>query len=230
MAKLLFLTDRERDLMQEFLDKVRGLRVNTPSRPQQERSYSEGQDFQASDVYVAVPPSGGIPARTAETPGSATCDIYKIVGGSLVDAGFDLLVYNISNQIIPKFDERCSASDYVNYISIKRTKFGFWITGAHDDSCPTDTETGTGTGIDCPGIPEVDLDDLTEDANSDYTLGFTDGCLVKVVQNGSCYAIPGVSVDDLAEDTSPAYVIGYDDSGCLVKVPVSECEEETGTS
>lgn len=186
-----FLSDKDLEVLQRVLDKFGNTRVNTPSRPQQERSYAEGQDFQASDVYVAAPPSGGIPARTAETPGSATCVIYKIVSGSLVDAGFSHLVYNISNQLIPRFDERCSASDYVNYISIKRTKFGFWITGAHDDSCSTDTETGTGTGVGCPGIPGVDL-------------------------------------DELEEDTSPEYVLGFS-AGCLVKVPVSECEVETGT-
>ncbi len=116
MAKLLFLTDRERDLMQEFLDRVRGDRVNTPSRPQQERSYSEAEDHQAPETYIALAPVEGLPALTAValtgtgtvdedeigTPGFAECDIYKIVSGSIVDAGFTKTIYNLSPRDIPR--------------------------------------------------------------------------------------------------------------------------------
>lgn len=179
---LRFLSDKDAELLQELLDEHRKRRENAPSQVPTEHSWSQGEDHQAPEVYVAAPPSGGIPARTADTPGSATCDVYKIVGGDLVDADFDLLVYNISNQIIPRFDERCAADDYVNYVAITRTKFGFWITGVHDDSCPTDTETGTGTGVDCPTIPGVEFDTLDEDTDPSYVLGLDSSgdCLVKV--------------------------------------------------
>ncbi len=99
---LLFLSDKDRDLIQGILDKSGNTRVNTPSRPQQERSYTEGQDHQAPETYIALAPTGGIPAIDGATPGSAECDIYKILEGDLVEAGFTKLIYNLSPRDIPR--------------------------------------------------------------------------------------------------------------------------------
>lgn len=105
---VIFLSEKDRDLLQELLDKERGDRVNTPSRPPMDRSWEEAEDHQAPETYIALPPAGGIPAMSFNegattgtsddvyTPGSADCDIYKIVDGVLTDTGFTKTVYNLS--------------------------------------------------------------------------------------------------------------------------------------
>jgi hypothetical protein len=102
------------------------------------------EDFQASDVYVARTPSGGIPALSAggdtgtgtgsplldDVPGSAMCQIYTIqdLNGS----------YNIPP--IPGlyrrvFNVAATAISGDTWIIIKKTKRGFWV--AETDSSTT---------------------------------------------------------------------------------------------
>lgn len=51
----------------------------------------------ANAVIHAYTPSGGIPARSGLTMGSATCDLYECTsGGVLGDSGDNVTVYNMA--------------------------------------------------------------------------------------------------------------------------------------
>ncbi|KKN23027.1 hypothetical protein LCGC14_0908980 [marine sediment metagenome] len=178
-ASAIFLTEKDRDLLQGLLDKERKGRVNTPSRPQQERSYAEAQDYLAPETYIALPPGGGIPAFSVVdltgtgtivageigTPGFAECDVYKIVGGELVAAGFTKDVYNLSPREIPRevTIERSPTVTLVTSVCFDETDCELTIcdreicfpvgTVIEPEDCgdaatgtgPCDVETGTGT-------------------------------------------------------------------------------------
>lgn len=68
-------------MTKELLDAVRALiRESKEAGPL--RSYESGPDReeqQASDTYLAISPVGGIPGRSGAVPGSADCDLYKII-------------------------------------------------------------------------------------------------------------------------------------------------------
>lgn len=127
---------------------------------------------QASDVYIARVPAGGIPALSdvgtaGDTPGSATCQIYKIdSSGVLVDAGFSLTVYNLSREPIDS-----------KYVPVYKTKFGKWV--AHtEEEYGTGTGTGTGTAV-CEWL---NIDNIPTTGTPLYILAMDGaGCLYKVL-------------------------------------------------
>lgn len=52
----------------------------------------------AGNVVHAYTPSGGIPARSSLTMGSASCDLYESsTGGVLSDSGSNITVYNMAS-------------------------------------------------------------------------------------------------------------------------------------
>lgn len=121
-------TDQQIALIQEVLDKVKNTRATIPSRPPMERSFTEGEDHQAPETYVAYPQtSAGIP-KLLETgaydePGKAKCDIYQIIENSVTGdpelrqvPGFFHWVYNISVEDISQ-----------KWLPVTRTKFGKWL-------------------------------------------------------------------------------------------------------
>jgi hypothetical protein len=58
-------------------------------------------------IYIAKSPAGGIAGRSTDTPGSATCDVYRInADGDLEDAGYNVTVYNLA-------DASVAASTYI---------------------------------------------------------------------------------------------------------------------
>ena len=130
-----FLSDSEVALLQRLLDVHRGQLGNMPSRPPTERSWDEGEDHQAPEVYIAYPQThAGIPVLLSagtgtgesdsdyDEPGKAECDIYKIVENDttgdpeLHDAGFSKDVYNLTPSAIDQ-----------DWVSVARTKFGKWL-------------------------------------------------------------------------------------------------------
>ena len=48
------------------------------------------------DTIIIKTKAGGIPARSGTTIGSASCDVFEIVGTTLTDAGYDVDVINIT--------------------------------------------------------------------------------------------------------------------------------------
>ena len=138
----------------------------------------------APEVYIALPPSGGIPAlqRTSsagtgsgtattaqewDTPGKATCQIYKIVEDSarvpnlIAISGLTKPVYNFSPSIVAQ-----------DWISIQRTKFGHWTPVVGGSGCESQNTiwdiiiTGTPTGGQFSLT--VDINDTSEVLTFDY--------------------------------------------------------------
>lgn len=130
---------------------------------------------QASDVYVAKPPSSGIPPRVDTKPGKATCDIYKIDKQDDLVAipGLTKVVYNLSNTWIQS-----------DYVSVEKLKSGKWVAGVEGGLGSTGTGTGTSTGDTCVEVlAGIYLDRIppTVATQVDYVLGISqDGCLVKI--------------------------------------------------
>lgn len=140
------LTKADVDFLKELKRAYGGGRQNPPSS---RLGYDIFDDSpQAPEVYIALVPSGGIPANEGDpellpgtgteldlnqgdTPGSATCQIYRIIGGVLYSCDFSKVVYNLSASAI---DEQ--------WITVIRDKFGNWI-------------AQTGGGSDCADRNEV---------------------------------------------------------------------------
>lgn len=112
-------------------------RQNVPYRSEQ------GTPSAAPEVYVARVPAGGVPAvdegytgtgtgtgsLAADSPGSASCAVYKVVVDStgaanlIRVAGLDKTIYNLSNQVVLG----------QSWALVARDKFGYWyFTGALD--------------------------------------------------------------------------------------------------
>ena len=60
------------------------------------------RNYGAPDVYIAEVPGSGIPARSGKTPGSATCNIYRINDSDQLEPITTLTkkVYNLSTNKI----------------------------------------------------------------------------------------------------------------------------------
>lgn len=120
--------------------------------PINRQGIAPGDDtHQAPEVYIALPQeSTGIPAMTrgigtgsggTDTPGSATCDVYKIVDGELESTGLSKEVFNLTDSAIPH-----------DWILILRDKFGRWVVPPVGSAAVrfqiTQSGVGTGTGTD----------------------------------------------------------------------------------
>lgn len=144
MAKEPWIASQDdRALLQELLNQHRLERDNAPSRPPTEHTWSEGEDHQAPEIYVAKPQtSDGIPqllradpsgtataTATAETsgsefdePGKAECDIYQIVDNDSTGdpelhlVGLGIFVHNVTTAALAQ-----------DWIPVARTKFGKWV-------------------------------------------------------------------------------------------------------
>jgi len=51
-------------------------------------------------AYVAKAPAGGIAAQGGDTPGSASCPVYKLDAGDWASAGFFITVYNMAEEAV----------------------------------------------------------------------------------------------------------------------------------
>lgn len=138
MEKLYALTERDRELFDEVLRRIGELRSDEPS------GGGAGEDNQASDVHLCLPPPGGIPAIRGDEPGYAYCKMYRLVpktpgsDQSLVspimrsDNKTHLIkkVENVNTEVIPR-----------NYTLAVKLKGRGWVA-----VCPCSvTITGTGS-------------------------------------------------------------------------------------
>lgn len=120
-----FLSEDDLRILQRVIDRERRQIINAPALTSTER-WDQGEDHQAPEVYVALPPSGGIPASTVtpisgDVPGSADCTIYQV----LIESGTPRLrpitgltkkVYNITDTAVSRV-----------WTPVSRDKFGRWI-------------------------------------------------------------------------------------------------------
>lgn len=51
-------------------------------------------------LRVVKTPSGGIPARSGDEPGSTMCDVYEWNGSQFVDSGSDSTIHNLSGAAV----------------------------------------------------------------------------------------------------------------------------------
>lgn len=106
------LTEKDRDLLRRVIDREQRRNSNPHARPRT----NADTDFMAPEVYLAKAPTGGIPARLGNAPGSVECDIYKIVEGALVTTEFSKTVYNLGEEI-----------EEETWVVVVRDKYGSWI-------------------------------------------------------------------------------------------------------
>ncbi len=157
------VSDADWATLQEMARAWREGRINTPSRPPTPGDVFGSEDYLAPEVYVAKPQSaGGIPALVGKTPGSDTCDIYKIgTDGDLAAVtSFEKEVFNLSAEILPQ-----------EFIPVERTKYGKWITPKPATSTPAVLRKCV---VDYE-LTEADTDSYTKDTtlsddNTHYTV------------------------------------------------------------
>lgn len=120
------LTDADVRVLQQLLDRERRAVANPRNRPG-----IPPDDGGAPDVYVVLVPDGGIAARSGATVASAECDVYQVVEDVLEDAGFTVVVSNLSS----------SAAVAGSYVRAVRDKFGTWsVSRADSDGASSFTE------------------------------------------------------------------------------------------
>ena len=139
MSKIPVFTDRDFRTLQQMAHDWRTNPQNTPSRPPTEHSWSDQEDHQAPEVYVARPQtSAGIPkllqtdgttgtgtdisGSLLDEPGKALCDIARIVLNSdtgdpeLLNTDLPVLVHNLAIGDLSQ-----------DWFPVMRTKYGVWI-------------------------------------------------------------------------------------------------------
>lgn len=123
-------TDEEMRLLARVIEREKKSIVNTPSRPSQDRSYDENQDWLAPEVYIAKPNSEisarrvgtGTGLRSNDIAGFGNADVYRIV---LDDDGNPRLVTAFeSNRRIHNLSDNAIT---LGFITILRDKYGNWI-------------------------------------------------------------------------------------------------------
>lgn len=136
MANPIFLTPADVATLKGVVERVNRLPGNTTGRP-----FSEEEQGQAPDVYIAFTPTGGIPGMVIDlntgtgtplgtgtefgagnTPGYADCPIYRITETQGIP---DLeLVYGLTRRV---YNLSRGAIKGSRWLPIMRDKFGSWI-------------------------------------------------------------------------------------------------------
>lgn len=140
MAGMHFLSDEDVSVLKQLIN---WWSTQSPSRRVRLSGDDEPRLHQAPEVYIALPPLAGIPALAYETavgtgthsgttpypgdiPGSADCEIYKLINGSIQDAGFIRTVYNLSTQALK-----------YQWFQVQRDKYGNWLAVIGGGGCDT---------------------------------------------------------------------------------------------
>jgi len=132
MAKHYLLTENDR----QFLNKLHAMFRGNKLTPVSRASWSREEDHQAPETYVAKTRSEGLPARSGDSPGTAICEIYQILGidsPTLRACAFSKRIYNLSETEV--------ASN--TFFSVTRTKYGPWL--ANLSSASTNIRWGRAT-------------------------------------------------------------------------------------
>ncbi len=118
------LSESDRKILLEVVGLVKQGRINSPSRPPTESSWSDQEDHQAPETYIAKTPADGIPAISGVVPGKAACDLYRVLVDQL--SGLPELV-QFSSQQKDIHNTTPAAVDGDIYIPVTRSKFGSWL-------------------------------------------------------------------------------------------------------
>lgn len=109
MADLYALSESDVQVLREVIDSTRKGRKNPHLRGKPEPETS-----QSPEVYVARTPAGGIPDMVGSTPGSAVCNMSRIIAGSLIQLQKTRKVYSLA----------AVAGD--TRVNVQRDKLGVW--------------------------------------------------------------------------------------------------------
>lgn len=216
MAKKAFvLSESDRDTLKEIIAEFRGMPASTTGRAAISKRH-----IQAPEVYVALSPEGGIPGAEfgiGDIPGSADCDVYKLVDGELEYAGFDRHVFNLSADEIAE----------QQWILINRDKWGQWYVAGSFVTETTGTDTGTGTDILIPVTPPpTSMCNLVRVVETDCLLAYaSNGQRLTLVNYGDGYwtsnnpNITGTEDEVLFYENGQGSIeFGYSDGQLYVKV------------
>lgn len=114
-------TDAEIELLKQLVSTVENSAKNPANRTGID-PLGINEDHQAPETYIAYPQTAdGIPAMSGTTPGTAVCDIYRVIdnaGTKILNkvSGTTHVVYNTSTAAISQ-----------EYITVQRDKFGTWL-------------------------------------------------------------------------------------------------------
>lgn len=130
-----FLTDADRELLRQVIDREKVRQLNTRNRPMVPEEQST-----APEVYVALTPAGGIPALvdldpvgtgtgtgfgpSDNMPGVAECLIYQVLQNY---PGPTPYLVKVSNLVLPVYNITSSKVPEKIYVTVNRDKFGSWI-------------------------------------------------------------------------------------------------------
>lgn len=132
MVKTLkILSEEEIKILKLWVENQKNQRQDLGGR-RNTKLWNDGDDQNTPDLYIALPPSGGIPALSilgsvpaeGDIPGYADCSIYKITHTypdepEMVQMDVpDKRVYNLTTSIIP---------GGTTWITVHRSKSGQWI-------------------------------------------------------------------------------------------------------
>lgn len=152
MQELYVLSQDDIGVLRALIDRARRQGLNRPI-PLLDVPRPDG----APDVYVALAPGGGIPARAGAVPGVAACEVHKTAtpDGAAPSAtaagGLSVTVYNFGTDAVPAG----------TYVLVVRDKWGVWsVAGA----------AGGGGGATPPVIHTV-TPSLTGDVDASWDLG-----------------------------------------------------------
>lgn len=129
------ISDSDWEVLKRVVAANQNLQQTPANRPTDNSQFRDGDDSMSPEVYIALPPSGGIPALTyadvsgsgtatgspgtGDAPGSAVCSIFRISNDLLVPVpGLIRRVYNLSSTEITD-----------SWVTVYRTKFGAWVCG-----------------------------------------------------------------------------------------------------
>lgn len=120
------LSEKDRDYIEEILRESANRLGNYPARPLSERQFSEGEDHQGPETYIAIPVEPeGIEGYTHaaenvadedDIPGIGECNIFQLVDGKLSWVEKVQQVYNLTESRIRN-----------DCFPVTRTKYGPWI-------------------------------------------------------------------------------------------------------
>jgi len=132
MAEQIYgLSEDDLGLLREMVDWFKSQPRNTRNRPEPDDS-----DQFTPDIYVALTPSGGIPARVGSTVGAADCNIYRIDNATKQLSQVGNRTRNVCNLDV----DSVTGSIYVPVVKDKWNQF---VVAGVPQSTPG---TGTGTG------------------------------------------------------------------------------------
>lgn len=180
-----------------------------PKRGGRRAAGRRGMDTIIHRPVVIKAPSGGIPARSGTTAGSATCDVYKNDGGTLTDTTENITVYNLAEE------KKLVNGD--RYGVANPDKFGLYWVSTQDDASTlfavNMTQTGGANGT------------STTAATWTYTVADLDGNSLATAYDPSTTGSGKFRRPTIGQMVAANFGLAYYDGSSLI---VAWCNEQVG--